>query len=342
MQAVILAAGKSTRTFPLTVTRPKPLLTLANKTLLEHKLDSLLTLVDEVIIVVGYRKEMIEKAIGGNYHGILVRYVEQTEQKGTGHALLLAKKHIRGKFIAMYGDDWYGKDDIKALTKYNHAIGVAQVAHPERFGVVEHENMMLRHIVEKPKNPPSNLISTGIFMLDESIFTHLESLGESERGDIEFPEALASLSKHHPVHCLLATEYFSIGYPWDLLRADMSIRKGQNSIRKTSAVTGHVHDSSIGENCRIKGTVKHSIIMDNAIIEEGSLIEHSVIGHNVTFQGSIKSAKATSVVGGNPTDAGLFGAAIGDHVSALGVDIDPGCKIWPSKTIKGSVHEDIK
>ncbi len=342
MQAVILAAGKSTRTFPLTVTRPKPLLTIANKTLLEHKLDSLVGIAHEVIIVVGYRKEMIEKAIGDSYQGMRIRYVEQTEQKGTCHAFLLLKKFIKEKFIAMYGDDWYGKDDVRALTKHTHAMGVAEVEHPERFGVVEHKDMILKHIIEKPKDPPSNLISTGIFILDEHIFSYLEELKESERGDIEFPEALSNLSKDHPVHCLLATEYFSIGYPWDLLHADIAVRKGQNSIRKSSTITGHVQDSSIGENCTIKGTVKHSIIMNNTLIEEGSVVEYSVIGEHVKFKGIIKAEKTHSIVAGNSHHAGSFGSAIGDTVHAQDVDIAPGCKIWPQKSIAGNVNEDVQ
>lgn len=342
MQAVILAAGKSTRTFPLTATRPKPLLTIANKTLIEHKLDSLLGIAHEVIIVVGYRKEMIEKTVGNSYRGMHIRYVEQTEQKGTGHAFLLVKKLIKGRFIAMYGDDWYGGDDILALTKHTHAMGVAEVSHPERFGVIEHRDMVLKHIIEKPKTPPSNLISTGIFMLDEHIFTHLETIKESERGDIEFPDALAALSKHHPVHCIIATQYFSIGYPWDLLKADLAIRKGHNSIRKTAVITGHVHDSSIGENCQIKGTVKHSIIMDNTIVEEGSYVEYSILGHHVKFQGTIKAANTTSMVGERGEDAGFFGSAIGDNVHAQSVDISPGCKVWPNKTVTGKVNEDVQ
>src|SRR3989338_1853977 len=149
MQAVILAAGQSTRTFPLTVTRPKPLLLLANKTLLEHKLDALYGLVDEVIIVVGYKQEMIKKAIGHEYRGMRIHYIDQPEQNGTGHAFLLATGHVKGRFIAMYGDDWYGAADIRACVKYNHAIVVADVEHPEHFGVVKHENMVLKDILEK-------------------------------------------------------------------------------------------------------------------------------------------------------------------------------------------------
>ena len=89
MQAVILAAGKSTRTYPLTLTRPKALLTVANKTILEHNLEQMSGIIDEAIIVVGYKKEMIINKFGENFGKISIKYIEQKEQLGTGHALSL-------------------------------------------------------------------------------------------------------------------------------------------------------------------------------------------------------------------------------------------------------------
>src|SRR3989344_1124817 len=114
MQAVIMAAGKSTRTYPLTLTRPKPLLPIANKPLLEHTLDNLHGTADEIILIVGYKKEMIRDKFGKSYKGMRLRYVNQKEQLGTGHALLMAKPFITGRFIVMAGDDLYSKQDIKA------------------------------------------------------------------------------------------------------------------------------------------------------------------------------------------------------------------------------------
>ncbi len=340
MQAVILAAGRSTRTFPLTLTRPKPLLMLANKTLLEHKLDALHGLVDEAIIVVGYKQEMIRQAIGHEYRGMRIHYVEQEEQKGTGHAFLLVKNRIKGRFIALYGDDWYSVQDIKACIGHEYAVLVSEVEHPEHFGVVQHEHLLLKDIIEKPSNPPSNLINTGLYMLDERIFPHLEQIEVSERGDIEFPPALVALATSKKVHCILAQEYFSIGYPWDLLRADRAIRDGKNAIQKTATVRGHVENCSIGEHCIINGTAKHSIIMGNTVIEEGASVEHSIIGCDVMFSGAIKAGKTTSIVNGKPIDAGFFGAAVGDGVHASNALIMPGCKVWPNKKITGTIKED--
>jgi bifunctional UDP-N-acetylglucosamine pyrophosphorylase/glucosamine-1-phosphate N-acetyltransferase len=341
MQAVILAAGKSTRTFPLTVTRPKPLLLLQNKTLLEHKLDSLKGVVNEIIIIIGYKGDMIRKSIGKNYHGIKITYVVQKEQKGTGHALLLAKKRIKGKFIMMMGDDWYSMKDIRACIRHPYSILVSKVDHPEHFGVVKENKANLSDIIEKPSNPPSNLINTGLYVIDKSIFPLLEGLKVSERGDIEFPAALVELSKFNNVKCVLASQYFSIGYPWDLLIADQKIRKGKNAIMESSTITGKIKNSSIGKNCIIKGVVKNSIIMDGCVIGKGSNISHSVLGFGVKFNGNINSAKAVSSVNGKLVDCKVFGAAIGDNVDASNVSILPGVKIWPKKRIKGEINEDV-
>ncbi len=102
MQAIILAGGKSTRTYPLTLTKPKPLLKILNKTILGHLLDQLAECnVEEAIIIVGYKKEMIIERFGNEYKGIRLAYVEQKEQLGTMHAVLLAKHLIKDRFMVM-------------------------------------------------------------------------------------------------------------------------------------------------------------------------------------------------------------------------------------------------
>ena len=99
MKVVIMAAGRSTRAVPLTLTRPKPLLPIANRTILEHQLDALHGLVDGAVLVVGYLQEMIRNHMGDSYRGIHIDYVVQEEQLGTGHALLQCKDLIDGPFI---------------------------------------------------------------------------------------------------------------------------------------------------------------------------------------------------------------------------------------------------
>ncbi|MCH8872063.1 NTP transferase domain-containing protein [candidate division KSB1 bacterium] len=115
MQAVILAAGKSTRTYPLTLTKPKPLLKAANKTILEYNLEAIKDIADEIIIVVGYKKDMIKNFISKNYPDLNVKYVEQKDQLGTGHAVSILEDQIKGKFLLIFGDNIYSKKDIEEI-----------------------------------------------------------------------------------------------------------------------------------------------------------------------------------------------------------------------------------
>ena len=345
MQAVILAAGKSTRTYPLTITRPKPLLKIANKTLLEHNLDSLMGIVSEAIIVVGYRKEMIKKRIGNSYRGIRIKYAFQKEQLGTGHALSIVKKYVKDKFLLMAGDDLYPKSALKRCSLKKYSIFACKVKNPENFGVILEKNGILSGFVEKPKKFIkfiSSLASTSLYSLDKKIFSYLEKVKKSERGEIELPDALKMLSKEEKVRVIKGTGWLPIGYPWDLLKADIIMRKGSNSIGKGSKIRGKVRNSSIGENCTILGDVSNSIIMDNSFIGKNSVIENSVIGNNVRFDGKIKSKNnAVSVVNGRKIAAGKFGAAIGGNVTAEAAVIEAGVKVWPGNNLNGRIKNDV-
>ena len=291
MQAVILCAGQSTRTFPLTVTRPKPLLKVGDKTLLEHNLNSLLGIVSEVILVVGYKKEMIQEKIGTEYGDIKITYVEQTEQKGTGHALQLTEKNIENSFFLLMGDDLYEKDDMEFCNVHDYAILAKEVEDPSNFGVIIEENTKLKDFVEKPESFVSNLANTAFYKLDKKIFDYLDKIEESKRGEIELPDALLAFAKEYPIEVVKTNNWTPVGYPWDLLSADLKIRKNESTIGENTTISGDVINSNIGDNCIIEGEVKNSVIMDNTAIKEGSVIENSVIGENVTFLGIAKAEK---------------------------------------------------
>ena len=152
MQAVMMVAGKSTRTYPLTLTRPKPLLPVANRPLICHSLDQMAGVFDEVILIVGYRQEMIRTLLGDEYRGIRLVYQEQKQQLGTGHAILQAKPHIRGRFVACNGDDLFAREDFIKLLEHPYAALVKPVTDPSLYGVaVVDEQYRLINMVEKPK-----------------------------------------------------------------------------------------------------------------------------------------------------------------------------------------------
>jgi len=335
MQAVILAAGKSTRTYPLTITRPKPLLKVANKMLLEHNLDNLRDIVSEVIIIVGYKKELIINHIGQKYKHLAIRYVEQKQQLGTAHALSIIEPYIKGRFVLMMGDDIYSRKDIMKCSKYNYSILAVKVKNPENFGVIIEKNGILLDIVEKPKKFISDLASAALYTFDRKIFRWIKKIKKSQRSEFEIPDAIKLLSKSEKVHAIKSKNWLPIAYPWDLLRADKILRKNNNNIGKNSAIYGKIKNSSIGSSCIIKGQVKDSIIMDNSIIDDGSIVESSIIGESVYFKGTINAQNnGYSIVKGKKIKAGKIGAIISDNCKLTNVNIKAGCKIGPNIKIK--------
>lgn len=219
MQCVILAAGKGTRLRPLTENCPKPLIHVSGKPLLDHIIDSLPSAIDEIIIVVGYLGEMIKAYYGSEYRGKKVSYVTQEVQDGTARALWLCKDMLRGRFLFMFADDLHGKEDIARVTSYSRGMLAKTSETPERFGVVvRNPDGTLSEIVEKPTHPPSNLVSTGVMVLDTNIFTYEPQ--NAVNGEYYLTEVLERYAKEYPVAVVEEDFWIPIGYPSDITRAE--------------------------------------------------------------------------------------------------------------------------
>ncbi|HEY7698473.1 MAG TPA: sugar phosphate nucleotidyltransferase, partial [Vicinamibacteria bacterium] len=186
MQAVIMAAGRSTRTHPLTATRPKPLVPIWDRPLLEHQLRQLEGLVDEVLLVVGFLREQIEERFGGSFGRIRLRYVVQERQRGTADALLAARPHVTARSLVLNGDDFYHRHDLKALLASGRGLLVAQAKDPENRAVVQLEGDVIQGIVEKPENPPGDAwCSVGGYCVEKEDLRHLDEVRPSPRGELE-------------------------------------------------------------------------------------------------------------------------------------------------------------
>jgi UDP-N-acetylglucosamine diphosphorylase/glucosamine-1-phosphate N-acetyltransferase len=303
MQAVILVAGKSTRTYPLTLTRPKPLLPIGDKTIIEYLLEQLEGLVAEVVLIVGYRKEMIQERLGTKWKNLKISYCEQQQQKGTGHALLMAEPFIQDRFIAMNGDDIYDRIDIEQLIKYKYAALVRYEQDPSLFGVyhVDDQNRVL-NLIEKPKEFVGNLTNIGCYIFDRTIFEIIENTPLSERGEIELTSSVLSLAKKvdfyvHPIQGF----WLSNGFCWELLHSQAFFMNqwtqgevkgiveynvylngiiiiGKDTIIKSGAyIEGPVvvgKNCIIGPNCYIRGCTS---IGDNCIVGQSVEIKNSII-----------------------------------------------------------------
>ena len=193
MQAVILVAGKGTRMRPLNSKLPKPLLDIGGQRILEHTIDQLQGIVDEVILVVGYRGDLIREYFRDNYKRIKIIYAWQKEQLGTGDAAQQASPYLTGPFLLLYGDDIYYKSDILEVIKYCPSLLLGKTDNPSQFGVVQTRGKWVTGLVEKPKNPRSSLVNAGVYFVDPSIFRI--KLKKSKRGEYEFTDYIKHLLK---------------------------------------------------------------------------------------------------------------------------------------------------
>ncbi len=265
-QAVILAAGNSTRTLPLTEDKPKPLLCLCGKTLLEHNLSQLEGLVEEVILVIGYKGEMIKDLIGSKHGSLKIKYVWQKKALGTGDAAKKTLSLLEDKFLLLYGDDLYNKADIEKIIKKFPSILLQKVKNPSAFGQVKVNRGLAQELVEKPKKEVSNLVNTGFYFLNKSIFDF--NINKSERGEYEFTDYISEFIKKEKLYHQTAQYWFPLPYPWDLLNVNEFLLKSAK-------------ENILGErenNCHIKGGV---IIEKGSLIKSGTYIEGPVyIGKN--------------------------------------------------------------
>tara|TARA_Y100000310_G_scaffold71477_1_gene67303 strand:- start:5809 stop:6759 length:951 start_codon:yes stop_codon:yes gene_type:complete len=292
MKAVILAAGKSTRTFPLTLDKPKPLIPLADKPLLAWNLDQLQGLVDEVVIVVGYKKEMIRAAFGDEYHGLPLKYVVQEDQEGTGHALLTARDLVGEEFVVLNGDDLYAAEDIEAISKKKNCLLAREVDDASKYGALRVRDGKIEEIVEKPKHYVSNLINLGLYKFTADIFPFLENIRKSPRGEYEIIEAINDLAKTTEVEYLPLQDYWlPVGYPHQVIEANNFLlqRYYQTSVLKgPGAIVG---DSQFAQVTLGRGSIvgndvkiKNSVIFPGAEIADNCIVEDSIIGDNVVLK----------------------------------------------------------
>ncbi|MDP4007009.1 MAG: sugar phosphate nucleotidyltransferase, partial [bacterium] len=199
-----------------------PLLRVMGKSILERNLEQLQGLVDEVILVIGYKGEAIKKYFGPLYKGMKLTYVWQEEQLGTGHAAKLALPHLKGRFLLMYGDDLYAKADIEKLLQRCPSILLGRVDNPSQFGVAVTEGERVKELVEKPKNPESNLVNAGLYCLDPSVFNI--DIEKSLRGEYEFTDYVQNLLQKEPLFFVVTENWIPISSPDSLYRAAGKLR----------------------------------------------------------------------------------------------------------------------
>jgi len=297
MQAVILAAGEGSRLRPLTRSKPKALLPVANRPVIDYVIDALLENgIREIVVVVGYRKEEVIRHL--NSLNVPLRVVVQERQLGTGDALRAAEPEIGGDFLVLPGDNYINAGSIARIKSMRNAMLVAEHPNPSNFGVVVIRNGIVREMVEKPEDAPTFTVSTGIYSFTPEIFSYLQTN--------EIPDAVAAMiAAGRQIRAIPADDWQDAVYPWDLLKLNTRMLRGiqpgvagtvdasvvrrdvvcigkGTTVGPNTVIYGPV---SIGSNCNIgPNTVimPDTSIGDRVVLEPFTYVADSIIMSDVT------------------------------------------------------------
>ena len=288
MHAFILAAGEGTRMWPLTENRPKPLIPLANKPIIEHIMDSLIDAgVKKISILIGYEGRKIIEKYGYSYRDAEIEYAYQKERRGTGDAVLYAEKFNDDEFLILNGDLYFGTDAIKEILKSgSNSLLSVFVENAESYGAISGDKY-LEKIREKVKGLRNEWVNGGIYLLHREIFDYLHRVKPSPRGEIELTTALNMMAKDEKIKIVrYKGTWVDIGKPWDLLKATELYLQGMEK-----KIDGELEDNVV-----IRGAVK---IGKGTIIMSGTRIEGPVvIGENCKI-GPNAYIRPNTVIGNN-------------------------------------------
>lgn len=316
MKGLILSGGKGTRLYPLTYTRAKQLIPVANEPVLHRVIRAIRDAgIRDIGIVVGDTEAEIRESVnGGEQWGVKITYIRQSAPGGLAHAVKESRPFLGDDRFVMFLGDNVIQGGISPLIRqfassnWNSQIVLKRVPNPQQFGVAElHADGTIKRLVEKPKEPPSDLALVGIYMFDHHIHAATEAIQPSFRGELEITDAIQWLIEQkllvHPyIH---EGWWIDTGKPIDMLTANdyvleeveptmegtidahskvdvrVTVQKGAQIIN--SIVRG---PTIIGENARIENayvgpftSIYHHVVIENSEIEHSLVLENSRIEH---------------------------------------------------------------
>ena len=355
MKGLILSGGKGSRLYPLTYTNAKQLIPVANKPVLFRVIESIRDAgITEIGIVIGDTAPKIKEAVGrGGKWGVNITYIHQDQPLGLAHAVKVSSDFLGDDRFVMFLGDNVIQGGISPLiaqfaeSKWNSQIVLTRIEHPEQYGVAElNSDGSIKRLIEKPKNPPSDLALVGIYMFDHNVMTAVNAITPSWRGELEITDAIQWLVDNgHAVHPYVHRGWWiDTGQPGDMLEANdlvleeldyqvegyvdrdsqigrrVTVEKGAEIIN--SVVRG---PSIIGENTRIVNSyigpftsidrnvvvenseIEHSMILENSRISDiEARIQDSLIGRNATITKSPYKPKALKFTLGDNSNIGIL------------------------------------
>ncbi len=355
MKGLILSGGKGTRLYPLTYTSAKQLIPVANKPVLFRVVEAIRDAgVSDIGIVVGDTAEEIKAAVGrGGRWGVEITYIPQDQPLGLAHAVKVSRDFLGDERFVMFLGDNVIQGGISELigqfaeSDWNSQIVLTRVSQPEQYGVAELDDSgRIVRLVEKPKEPPSDLALVGIYMFDQHIHEATENIAPSWRGELEITDAIQWLVSHdYRVYPYVHRGWWiDTGAPSAMLEANGLVLEEltpqvEGYIDRDSEVDSRVTvepgaeivnsvvrgPTIIGERTRIVNSyvgpftsIYHDVVIENSEIERTIVLEHSlirdipariqdsIIGRNVTLTRSPIKPKAYKLTLGDHSQVGIL------------------------------------
>ncbi|MCY4145328.1 MAG: glucose-1-phosphate thymidylyltransferase [Chloroflexi bacterium] len=289
MKGLILSGGKGTRLYPLTYTRAKQLIPVANKPVLVRVIEAIRDAgVREIGIVVGHTAPEIRSALGdGAQWDVSLTYIPQDSPDGLAHAVKISREFLADAPFVMFLGDNVIQGGISQLIRdfaqsdWNSQIVLKEVDNPSAYGVAKlRADGSIARLIEKPADPPSNLALVGIYMFDRHVFTAVDAIKPSARGEYEITDAIQWLVDHGlrvfpHVH---RGWWIDTGKPTDMLEANSHVLE---EIEPSIAKSAEVDDSSSVDarvTLQAGARIINSVLRGPTIIGKDSVVENSYIG----------------------------------------------------------------
>ena len=302
MKALILAGGKGTRLRPLTYTAAKQLIPIANKPTIQYGIESIVSAgITDIGIIVGDTKREIMSALGdGSRFGAQFTYIEQDQPLGLAHAVLIAEEFMAGESFLMYLGDNIVQNGVATFVedftqnRPNAMVLLNPVSNPSSFGVVVLKDGKIERLVEKPKEPPSDLALVGVYFFDNTVFEAVKSIEPSHRNELEITDALQWLVDNgrtvapHIIH----KWWKDTGKPEDMLEANRIMLE---ELTVTQHVKGEIDElSTLTPTVHLEEGAKvvNSVIRGPAIIGSGTVIENAYIGPYTSIGSNVRIVDA--------------------------------------------------
>lgn len=296
MKALILSGGTGTRLRPLTYTNAKQLLPLANKPILFHIIEKIVKAgINKIGIIVGDTYEEVIRTVGnGDQWNASISYIHQSLPLGLAHAVKTASEFIGEEdFLMILGDNVFNMSldtliNNFHICKANSTLLLHKVENPSQYGVaVVREDRIIR-LSEKPKEFISDLIITGVYIFDKSIFTAIDNTKPSLRGELEITDAIEELlvSGGKVTYEILQGWWKDTGRLQDMLEANSMILDEIESDNQCEQKENTIYIGKL--RISKSASIKNSIIAGPTTIEDGSIITDSYIGPYTSIGKGVK------------------------------------------------------